>query len=278
MCNLLATNLSIIHKMILQGKVGVIMGVLNERSIAWSVAKGLINAGARVIFSYRGDAERGRLVKLLSENNFIQGVDLFLCDVSREDGAKNFFQQVEIVAPKLDFLIHSIANATKESLQNPLSEIKKEDFLSALDISCYSLISTIKNCVPLMPDGGSIIAFSYYGSQKVISGYGIMGIAKAALESSVRYLACELGPIGIRVNSVSPGPIKTIASSVIPNFDQMLRHVKDFSPLKKNIKGEDVANLVEFLVSDLSSSITGQNIVIDAGMSILGYGSATKKE
>ncbi|MCH8004302.1 MAG: enoyl-ACP reductase [Nanoarchaeota archaeon] len=250
----------------LEGKKAIVFGVANDASIGWHIAKKLNDSGVRIALGYQERAEQ--LVKpLLSmlNNPFAEK-----CDVVDDVLLTEFFNKVEKEFGKVDFLIHSIAFAKKEHLQGKYYEVDRRGYQVAQEVSAYSLAELTRRTAPLMNDNGSIIAMTYYGSEKVTPNYNIMGVAKAALESSVRYIANDLGGKGIRVNAISAGPIKTLAASGISDFDTMLNHSREKAPLKRNIDADDVANLALFLCSDMSKNITGQVIYVDAGYSIMG--------
>jgi enoyl-[acyl-carrier protein] reductase I len=250
----------------LEGKKAIVFGVANDQSIAWHIAKKLNDAGVRIALGYQERAEQ--LVKpLLSmlNNPFAQK-----CDVVDDVQLTEFFGKVEREFGKVDFLIHSIAFAKKEHLQGKYYEVDRRGYQVAQEVSSYSLAELTRRTAPIMNEGGSIITMTFDGSLRVYPNYNVMGVAKAALESSVRYIANDIGEKGIRVNGISAGPIKTLAASGISDFQKMLDHAQEKSPLKRNIDADDVANLALFLCSDMSKNITGQVIYVDAGYSIMG--------
>ena len=250
----------------LNGKKAVVFGVANDQSIAWHIAKALNDNGAKIALAYQERVES--LVKpLLSMLNTPIAEK---CDVVDDALLDSFFKKIEAEFGKFDFLVHSIAFAKKEHLQGQFYNVDKRGYQVAQEVSSYSLTELARRALPLMNTNGSIIAMTYYGSKKVVPNYNVMGVAKAALEASVRYLAYDLGAKGIRVNAISAGPVKTLAASGISDFDKMLKHAADKAPLRRNIDANDVANLALFLCSNLSRNITGQTIYVDAGYSIMG--------
>ena len=253
-------------KINLEGKKAIVFGVANDQSIAWHIAKKLNDNGVRIALGYQERAEQ--LVKPLL--SMLNNPLALKCDVVDDALLTEFFNKVENEFGKVDFLVHSIAFAKKEHLQGKFYEVNRRGYQVAQEVSSFSLAELTRRTVPMMNENGSIITMTYYGSEKVTPNYNIMGVAKAALESSVRYLANDLGEKGIRVNAISAGPIKTLAASGIGDFDKMLEHAKQKAPLKRNINAADVANLAIFLCSDMSKNITGQVIYVDAGYSIMG--------
>ena len=250
------------------GKKALILGVANERSLAWSIAKHLHLGGAKLAFTYMGDALKKRVRPLA------QSVDADLiepCNVADDTQIDALFQQVKKKWDNLDFLIHSVAFANKEDLEGRFVNTSRDGFRLALDISAYSLIALAKRAEPLMEGrGGSIITLSYYGAQKVIPNYNVMGVAKSALESSVRYLAYDLGSKKIRVNAISAGPVKTLAAAGIRNFRDMLSNAEQKNPLQENISADDVGSLAAFLCSSHGRHITGSTLYVDSGAHIMG--------
>lgn len=250
----------------LKGKKAVVFGVANDQSIAWHIAKTLNDNGVRIALAYQERVES--LVKPLLKmlNNPIAEK----CDVVDDSLLDEFFEKIKKEFGNFDYLVHSIAFAKKDHLQGEFYNVDRRGYQVSQEVSSFSLTELTKRSLPLMNNDGSIITMTYHGSQKVFPNYNVMGVAKAALEASVRYLASDLGPKGIRVNAISAGPVQTLAASGIADFDKMLKHVKEVAPLKRNINADDVANLALFLCSDLSKNITGQVIYVDAGYSVMG--------
>ncbi len=255
----------------LTGKKGVVLGVANERSIAWGCARTCAGFGASLAFTYLGDAQRKRVSRLVEAE--IPDALLFPCDVSRDEDIHHLFDTLEKVWGTLDFVIHSVAFAHREDLGGAFINTSRSNFLLALDISAYSLVAVAREASRLMPQGGSILTMSYFGAEKVVPRYNVMGVAKAALEACVRYLAFDLGPVGIRVNCVSAGPIRTLSSTAISGMKQMLDVVEKWAPLRRNVNQEDVGKATAFLLSDAASGITGEVLHVDSGYNILGFSS-----
>ena len=253
---------------LLNNKKGIVFGVANERSIAWAIAQALHKEGAELAFTYVGDALKERVVPLAQSI----GSKLILpCDVAKDNEIDAVFNNVKEAWGGLDILVHSVAFANKEELKGLYADTSREGFRLAMDVSAYSLVALAKRAYPLMEGrSGSIITLTYYGSEKVIPNYNVMGIAKAALEASVKYLAADLGQKGIRVNAISAGPVKTLAAMGIAGFRDILSVVEKKAPLKRNITTEDIAKTALYLLSDLSSGVTGDIIYVDAGYNIVG--------
>ena len=252
----------------LENKTGIIFGVANKRSIAWATALALHQAGARLAFTYQGDRLKENVESLTSET--MKSALLLPCDVTRQDEVDETFRKVGQEFGKLDFLIHSIAFAPREALSGTYLDTSREAFLTALEISAYSLPQLARAAAPLMKDGGSIVSMSYYGAEKVVAGYNVMGVAKAALEASTRYLANDMGPKNIRVNTISAGPIQTLSARGVSDFTTMLKHHAERAPLRRNVEPGEVGNTALFLCSSLSSGITGEVIYVDCGYNIMG--------
>lgn len=252
---------------LLEGKNILIMGIRNKWSIAWGIAKSCDAQGAKLIFTYRGERERESVEELLRD---FPGCRAYACNVENEDEVDELFDKLKKEYKSLDGIVHCIAHAQKEDLKKDFLETSKEGYSHALDVTSYSLILVAKHAKNLMPNGGSIVTISYYGASKVMPGYNLMGAAKAALEANVRYLANEIGPIGIRVNSISSGPIKTISSREINDFNSMLEIVEKKSPLKKSVTPAEIGDSAVFLLSELSRGITGTNLYVDNGYHIMG--------
>jgi enoyl-[acyl-carrier protein] reductase I len=252
---------------ILAGKRGVIMGVANDKSIAWACAQACAEAGAELAYNYLGPMEK-RVRKLAGT---LPGSPLILpCDVSKDEEVASFFAAIGEQWDSLDFVIHSMAFAERDDLKNPFVETPRKNFALALDISAYSLVAVAREAAPLMSNGGSIVAMSYYGAEKVIPHYNVMGVAKAALEASARYLAYDLGPKGIRVNCVSAGALRTLSSSAISGMKTMLSASETVNPLGRNIHAGEVASSTVYLLSDLSSGVTGETHHVDCGYHAMG--------
>ena len=251
----------------LENKIGMIFGVANKRSIAWACADACASHGAKLAFTYQGDRLKENVEKLASE---LTDSLIVPCDVSQQDQVDAAFAAVKEKYGRLDFLIHSIAFAPREALEGEFIMTSREAFRIALEISAFSLTQLTLAAAPLMTDGGSIVTMSYYGADKVVMNYNVMGVAKAALESSVRYLAADVGKNNIRVNAISAGPINTLSARGVKNMGSLLGHVGERSPLKRNVSAAEVGNTALFLVSDLSSGITGETIFVDCGYNIMG--------
>lgn len=252
---------------LLDGKKILVFGVANDRSIAWGIVKQLKEHGAKVALSYVNEAIEKRVKPLAEE----VGADfIFPMDVTKDEHYENVKNIVEKEWGTIDGLIHSIAFADRKDLKDQFLNTSREGFKLACDISAFSLVGLTQALTPLMNEGTSILSLSYYGSQKVIKNYNVMGVAKAALEASTRYLAYDLGEKGIRVNCISAGPVKTLAASGISGFRELLSQVEEKAPLRKNITQEDVGATAVYLASDLSKAVTGQVLYVDSGLSILG--------
>lgn len=252
---------------ILTGKKALIFGVANDRSIAWGVAQEMRRHGANIALSYANEALQKRVEPLADEI----GADFtFEMDVTNDDHYKNVRNLVESKWGKFDILVHSIAFADRNDLKDSFVKTSREGFKLACDVSAFSLVGLSEALCPLMNDNSSIMSMTYYGSQKVVQNYNVMGVAKAALEASTRYLAYDLGERGIRVNAISAGPIKTLAASGISGFRTLLSQVEEKAPLRRNVTPQDVGGTAVYLASDLSQGVTGQVLYVDSGLSILG--------
>ena len=253
---------------LLENKVGVVFGVANKRSIAWAIAQAWHQAGAKLAFTYQGE----RLKENVEELAGTFGADTLIlpCDVTKDEDIANVFQQVGQKFGKLDLMLHSVAFAPKDALEGEFVNTSREAFRVAHDVSAYSLVALSRAAAPLMTDGGSIVAMTYYGSEKVVPHYNVMGVAKAALEASTRYLAYDLGPKKIRVNCISAGPVNTLAARGIAGFTDMLKHYEAHSPLKRNVLPDELGATGTFLASDGAGAITGQVIYVDSGYQIMG--------
>ncbi len=253
--------------MLLQDKFGIIFGVANKRSIAWATAQACREAGARLAFSYQNERLRDNVEGLTA------GTDspLVQCDVSNPGEVEAAFETVRERFGRLDFLVHSLAFAPREALEGEYVATTREAFLTALDVSAYSLAALARAAAPLMTGGGSIVSMTYYGAEKVVANYNVMGVAKAALEASTRYLASDLGPRNIRVNAVSAGPINTLAARGVGNMGSMLRHHAERAPLRRNVEAREVGDAALFLLSPLASGITGEVLHVDCGFNIMAF-------
>lgn len=254
----------------LTGKNALVTGIANNRSIAWGIAQQLHQAGANLGVTFLPD-EKGRYEKKVAELVEPLQPSLFLpCDVQNDEQIESTFKTVGEKWGKLDILIHCLAFANKDDLTGGFSKTSRAGFNLALDVSAYSLVQLSRAASPLMTEGGSIITLTYLGGVRVIPNYNVMGIAKAALEMNVRYLAAELGPQNIRVNAISAGPIRTLASSAVGGILDMIHHVEEVAPLRRTVTQTEVGNTAAFLASDLSSGITGQVLYVDSGYAIMG--------
>jgi len=251
----------------LNDKIGMIFGVANKRSIAWACASACAEHGARMAFTYQGERLKENVAELAATLNDSLVVP---CDVTNQADVDAAFDAVKNKYGKLDFVIHSIAFAPKEALEGEFVATTREAFRTALEISAFSLTQVALAAAPLMTDGGSIVTMSYYGAEKVVMNYNVMGVAKAALEASTRYLAADLGKNNIRVNAISAGPINTLSARGVKNMGSLLNYVGERSPLKRNVNASEVGNTALFLVSDLASGITGETIYVDCGYNIMG--------
>jgi enoyl-[acyl-carrier protein] reductase I len=249
------------------GKTALVFGVANERSIAWGIAQALHREGCELAFGY-GAPMLEKRVRPLAESVGARLVEL--CDVGDDTAIEGIFKKVKEIYGTIDVLVHSVAFADRRDLEGRFVETSRDGFKMALDISAYSLVALTRAAEPLMPNGGSILTLTYYGSVKVAPRYNVMGVAKAALEACVRYLAADLGPKGIRVNAISAGPIKTLAASGVGGFKKILTYSEQASPLRTLITTEDVGNTALWLLSDWSRGVTGEIVYVDAGWNIMG--------
>ncbi|MFZ5969155.1 MAG: enoyl-ACP reductase FabI [Bacillota bacterium] len=252
---------------LLQGKNILIMGVANKWSIAWGIAQALHKAGARLAFTYQGERSEEHIAKLTED---IPNKILIPCDVRSDEEIERVFKTLEKEFGVLHGVVHSIAHAKKEELEGLYMDTSREGYMMAQDISAYSLVAVTKYAKPLMTEGGSVITLTYLGGERVVPNYNVMGVAKAALEASVRYLAADLGKENIRVNAISAGPIKTLAAKGIRNFNNLLKDFEEKVPMGRLVSTEEVANTAVFLCSDLSTGITGENIHVDCGFHVMG--------
>ncbi|WP_163269163.1 enoyl-ACP reductase FabI [Chelativorans alearense] len=252
---------------LMAGKRGLVLGVANNRSIAWGIAKACAAEGAELALTYQGDALKKRVEPLAAE---LGAIVVGHCDVTELDTVDAVFAEVEKRWGKLDFLVHAVAFSDKDELTGRYVETTRDNFLRTMDISVYSLTAVAKRAEPLMADGGSILTMTYYGAEKVMPHYNVMGVAKAALEASVRYLAVDLGGSNIRVNAVSAGPIKTLAASGIGDFRYILRWNEYNSPLKRVVTIEEVGDTALYLLSHLARGVTGEVLHVDSGYHVVG--------
>ena len=253
---------------LLRGKNGIIFGVANKRSIAWGIAQRLAQAGAQLAFTYQGEKLKTKVAELAKT---LPGESpLCECDVTRAEDIKAVFDEVGQCWGSLDFMIHSIAFAQREDLEGRFVDTSRDGYLVAQEISSYSLTALAREATPLFKNGGSIVTMSYLGGERVVPGYNVMGVAKAALESSVRYLASDLGPQGIRVNAISAGPINTLAARGISGFTEILNVVSEKAPLRRNVEVSEVADAALFLTSPLATGVTGEVLHVDSGYHVLG--------
>ncbi len=253
--------------MLLEGKKGLIIGVANKHSIAWAIAQSAANQGARLLFNYQNERLKQNVEELAAT---VSGAKAFACDVGSDAEIAALMQHVEQEFGKLDFLIHSLAFAPREELTGQFVNTTRQGFAMALDVSAYSLVAVARAAMPLMTQGGSIVTLSYLGAERVVPHYNVMGVAKAALECTVRYLAYDLGPKNIRVNAISAGPIKTLAARGVSGITKMVDLHKEFAPLRRPTEQGEVGDTALFLVSALGRGITGEVIYVDGGFNILG--------
>lgn len=252
----------------LQNKFGVVFGVANKRSIAWSIAQAWHHAGARLAFTYQGERLRANVEEMAA--TFGSDCPTYPCDVTRDEEIQKVFDQLKIDFGQLHLVLHSVAFAPKEALEGRFINTSREAFRIAQDISAYSLLGISRAALPLMNEGGSILTLTYYGAEKVVPHYNVMGVAKASLEATVRYLAHDLGPQNIRVNALSAGPMNTLAARGIAGFTDMLKYHAEHAALKRNVAGREIGDTGLFLASEMSSGITGEVIYVDCGYSIMG--------
>jgi enoyl-[acyl-carrier protein] reductase I len=253
----------------LEGKTGIIFGVANKRSIAWAIAQALSKEGMRLAFTYQGERLKESVEALTAT---IEGSVLLPCDVTRDEEVDAVFRSVDERFGRLDTLVHSVAFAPKEDLENDFVKTSRDGFKLAHDISAYSLVALARAAMPLFAKagGGSVLALTYHGAVKAVEGYNLMGVAKASLEASVRYLAANLGPQNVRVNAISAGPVNTLAARGISGFTTMLKHHAEKAPLRRNVTLEEIGNAALFLCSNMSSGITGEIMYVDCGYNIMG--------
>jgi len=253
---------------LLAGKTGIVFGVANKRSIAWAIAQAWAKEGAKLAFTFQGERVKENFEELAG--TFGADTLILPCDVTKDEDIATVFKTIGEKVGKLDLLLHSVAFAPKEALEGQFVNTSREAYLVAHNVSAYSLVALARGAAPLMTDGGSIIAMSYYGAEKVVPHYNVMGVAKASLEASTRYLAYDLGPRKIRVNCISAGPVNTLAARGISGFSEMLKHYELHAPLKRNVVPEELGATGVFLASDGAAAITGQVIYVDGGYQIMG--------
>lgn len=253
--------------MLLEGRNGLIVGVANKHSIAWAIAESALREGAKLAFNYQNERLRDNVEKLAGE---IPGARTYQCDVSIDEEIDAMMKNVAADMGKLDFLIHSVAYAPREELTGEFINTSRQGFATALDVSAYSLVALSRAALPLMSEGGSIVTLSYLGAERVVPHYNVMGVAKAALESTVRYLANDLGPRGIRVNAISAGPIRTLAARGVSGISKMVDHHREVAPLRHATEQAEVGDTALFLISSLGRGITGEVVYVDGGYNILG--------
>ncbi|HEY3927032.1 MAG TPA: enoyl-ACP reductase [Candidatus Koribacter sp.] len=252
----------------MDGKTAVVFGVANKRSIAWAIAQKLQQSGFRLAITYQNDRLRQEAEDMIHALPNAKG---FQCDVSSDAEIEQLFAKLKDEYGKLDAVVHSVAYAPAEDLKGEFINTSREGFRIAHDVSCYSLIAVSRAAYPLMTEGGSIVTLTYYGSTRVVSHYKVMGVAKAALECTVRYLANDLGPKNIRVNAISAGPIKTLAARGIGSFGEILKEMNEKAPLRRNIDQNEVGDTAAFLCSDAARGITGETIFVDAGVNVMAF-------
>ena len=252
---------------LMKGKRGLVMGVANDRSLAWGIAEALHEAGAELAFSYQGDVFKKRVVPLVEP---LKPAALIDCDVTSQGSLDAVFDQLSTKWDRLDFVVHAIAYSDKDQLKGRYVDTTPDNFRMTMDISCYSFTAVVQRAEKMMTNGGAMLTLSYYGAEKVMPHYNVMGVAKAALEASVRYMAEDLGKKAIRVNAISAGPIKTLAASGVGDFRYILRWNEHNSPLRRNVTKNDVGNAALFLLSDLGGAVTGECLHVDAGYHIVG--------
>ena len=252
---------------LLSGKIALIFGVANDHSIAWGIAQAFHREGATLGFSYAGEALQKRVTPLAGSvgSTFVEP-----CDVTKDEDVAALFEKAKSSLGQIDILIHAIAFANRGELTGPYYNTSREGFRLALDVSCYSFTSLIRHALPLMRPGGSCLTLSYYGAEKAVPHYNVMGVAKAALEASVRYLAVDLGPQNLRVNAISAGPIRTLAAGGVAGFKAMYGEFRNLAPLRRNVTIEDVGNAALYLCSHLAAGVTGEVHYVDAGYNVIG--------
>src|SRR5690349_15011043 len=253
---------------LLDGKFGIVFGVANKRSIAWAIAQAWAKEGAKLAFTYQGERLKDNVEELAG--TFGADTPIMPCDVTKDEDIAHVFAEVGQKFGKLHLMLHSVAFAPREALEGEFLNTSREAFRIAHDVSAYSLIALARGAAPLMADGGSVVAMTYYGAEKVVPHYNVMGVAKASLEASTRYLAYDLGPKKIRVNCISAGPMNTLAARGIAGFTDMLKHYEAHAPLKRNVLPDELGATGTFLASDGAAAITGQVLYVDSGYQIMG--------
>ncbi|MBX6350887.1 MAG: enoyl-ACP reductase [Clostridia bacterium] len=251
----------------LHGRRGVILGVANDHSIAWAIAKALVREGAEVALTYESERVRSRVERLAGE---LGGHPPLPCDVTSDDEIDRLVRELDRLLGRLDFLVHSVAYAPREALSGRFLDTSREAFRIALDVSAYSLVGLCRAARPLLPPGAAVLTMTYYGAEKVMPQYNVMGVAKAALEAAVRYLAADLGPDGIRVNAISAGPMNTLAARGIAGFSQALKLHAERAPLRRNVEGREIGETAVYLLSDMASAVTGEVVHVDTGFHLTG--------
>jgi enoyl-[acyl-carrier protein] reductase I len=252
----------------MQGKNAIVFGVANKRSIAWAIAQSLSAAGARLAITYQNERMKQEAHDLIQS---LPGAEAFQCDLSNDEEIAQLFSQVKERFGRLDALAHCVAHALAEDLKGDFLNTSRDGFRLAHDVSVYTLIAVTRAAAPLMTEGGSVVTLSYLGADRVVPGYNVMGVAKAALEATVRYLANSVGPSKIRVNAISAGPIKTLAARGVGDLGLMMKTHAEHAPLKRNVDVKEVGDTALFLCSDLGSGITGETIYVDCGYNIMGF-------
>lgn len=253
----------------LKDKNIVVMGVANERSLAWGVAKSLFDVGANVIFTYRKERSLGKIEKALADNN-LEAKLVVECDVNSDESIKAAFEKIGSEVGVIHGVVHSVAFAHAEDLKNDFLQTTRDGYAFAQDTSAYSLIAAAREAAPFMTEGGSIVTMTYLGAERVLEGYNVMGIAKASLEASVRYLALDLGKQNIRVNAVSAGAVRTLAAKGVSSFNTILHKIEETSPLKRNVTADEVGDMTVGLLGNLSRGVTGEVVYVDSGYNIMG--------
>lgn len=252
----------------MQNKNAVVFGVANKRSIAWAIAQSLSAAGARLAITYQNERLKAEAADLIAS---LPGAEGFQCDLASDSEIEQLFERLKERYGRLDAIAHCVAYAPAEAMHGDFLNTSREAFRIAHDVSVYTLIAVARAAAPLMTEGGSIVTLSYFGAEKVVPGYNVMGVAKASLEATVRYLANSIGPNKVRVNAISAGPIKTLAARGVGDFTQMLKNHAEHAPLKRNVDVKEVGETALFLCSDAGSGITGETIYVDCGYNIMGF-------